>query len=289
MSIQSIRFCKGARRNDKKRDDAIPLPAGVTECRNISYSGHGQWGCLDVYFPRGTKDLLPTIVSVHGGGYVYGDKETYRRYCMDLASRGFSVVNFNYRLAPKWKFPAQLEDTNAVMQWIGENAPVYHIDTERLFLVGDSAGAHMACQYATIATDPEYAALFGFDVPAIPIRAVGLNCGYYDSSKMAQGKRAGIAKDFLGKLSPEDPRLDILGHITERFPPAHITTGCHDFLRDCAKPMHELLSSKGIQSQWKCYGRQGSPLIGHVFHLNILLPEAVRCNDDQCAFFRSHL
>ena len=73
-------FNIGAARSDKKRDAAIPLPEGVTECRNISYGPYGNESLLDVYYPEGATDTLPTIVSIHGGGYVYGSKEIYRRF-----------------------------------------------------------------------------------------------------------------------------------------------------------------------------------------------------------------
>ena len=290
MSYHSFMLRLSAGRNDRKRDRDIPLPEGVTECRNIAYGDHGKWSRLDVCYPNGTKAPLPTIVSIHGGGYVYGTKEVYRRYCMDLARRGFSVVNFNYRLAPESKFPAPLEDTNSVIEWVCRNAETYHLDPNRLFIVGDSAGAQIASQYAAIATNPDYAAHFDFTVPDITIKAVGLNCGVYNASEMAAGERRSIAKDYLGKhIQADDPRLQVLENIKDQFPPAHITTACHDFLRDHAKPMARFLAAKGINTALKCYGRDSDKRIGHVFHVNISLPEAAQCNDDQCAFFRSLL
>ena len=55
---------------------------------------------LDVYRPKlNIKGKLPVIMSVHGGGWVYGDKDVYQWYCMNLAQRGFAVVNYSYRLA----------------------------------------------------------------------------------------------------------------------------------------------------------------------------------------------
>lgn len=290
MSYQSFLMRLNAGYNDRKRDRSIPLPVGITECRNIAYGKHRKWNRLDVYYPDNTTSPLPTIVSVHGGGYVYGTKEVYRRYCMDLARRGFSVVNFNYRLAPEWKFPTPLTDTNAVMEWVCRNADTYHLDPKRLFIVGDSAGAQLTSQYTVIATNPNYARLFDFTVPDIAIRAVGLNCGMYHTSELVAGPLIPIMKDYLGKhFSPDDPRLAVLEHITPQFPPAHITTACHDFLRDCAKPMSEFLNSKNIQTALNCYGSEDNPAIGHVFHVNIALPEAMECNDAQCAFFHSNL
>lgn len=290
MSYQSLIFRLSAGRTDRRRDRDIPLPEGVIECRNIPYSIYGKWSRLDVYYPRSAKGCLPTIVSIHGGGYVYGSKEVYRRYCMDLARRGFSVVNFNYRLAPKWRFPTPLEDTNAVMDWICKNSETYHLDPQWIFIVGDSAGAQITSQYAAIATNRDYAALFPFTVPNIRIRALGLNCGMYDAATLSAGKRSGITKDYLGtQIANDDPRLRVLQNITDRFPPAHITTACHDFLRDCAQPMYDFLTAKGIHAQLTCYGTEADEAVGHVFHVDIRLPEATRCNDEQCAFFRSCL
>ena len=290
MSFTSIMFNINASRSDRKRDSLIPLPLGITECRNIRYGSHGKWNLLDVYYPNGTTNPLPTIVSIHGGGYVYGTKEIYRRYGMDMARRGFAFVNFNYRLAPKWKFPTPLWDTNAVMDWICKNADRYHLDPNRIILVGDSAGAQLASQYAAIATNPEYAATFNMTVPAITIRALGLNCGLYDMEENVRAPRRGIHLDYLGKdLDPEDPRFRIGEAVGSHYPPAYITTACHDFLRGNAEPMYEFLSSKGVKAAWKCYGSENDKTIGHVFHVNIPLPEAIRCNDDSAAFFREVL
>ena len=290
MSLQSVLMNLTASANDRKRDSLILLPLGVTECRNISYESHGKWSLLDVYYPENTAEPLPTIVSIHGGGYVYGTKEIYRRYGMDMARRGFAFVNFNYRLAPRWKFPAPLWDTNAVMNWICANAIRYHLDPQRIILIGDSAGAQLASQYAAIVTNPVYAAKFHMAVPPITIRALGLNCGMYDPAEFLQGRRRGIILDYLGRdISSDDPRLDVLGAIDCRYPPSFIATACHDFLRKHAQPMQEFLISRGLRSAWKCYGSQEDTSVGHVFHISIAHPEAIRCNDDSAAFFRDCL
>lgn len=289
MSLYGHLFRYHAARSDRKRDAAIPLPADITECRNISYGPYGSNSLLDVYYPDGTAAPLPTIVSVHGGGYVYGTKEIYRRYGMDMARRGFAFVNFNYRLAPKWKFPTPLADTNAVMQWVVQNAQRYHLDPDRIFLVGDSAGAQLASQYAAIITNPAYASLFSLHLPPVHIRALGLNCGVYDLAAQAALPRKDITLDYLGKSLPaDDPRLQVLAAVTDKYPPTFITTACHDFLRENAEPMCRLLQEKGVEAQWRCYGTEGDKTVGHVFHVNIALPDAVQCNDDTAEFFRKY-
>ena len=141
-------------------------------------------------------------------------------------------------------------------------------------------------------TNPDYMALFGLQRPIdrIHIKAVGLNCGVYDMKTMAARERKDLQLDYLGKkLSCDDPRFAVLENITSDFPPAHITTACHDFLRECAQPMRDHLQGKGIEAICRCYGTEEAKHIGHVFHVNILLDEAIRCNDEQCAFFRDHM
>ena len=290
MSLQSIMFHINASKSDKRRDAAIPLPEGVTEFRDIAYGHHGHWNLLDVYIPAGTAEPLPTIVSIHGGGYVYGSKEIYRRYGMDLAKRGFAFVNFNYRLAPKWKFPTPLHDTNAVLHWVCKNAKRYHLDPARIILLGDSAGAQLTSQYAAMHTNPAYAPLFQMQMAPVTIRCVGLFCGMYDMAARGSAQRKGLALDYLGKeLSPNDPRFAVLENITGDFPPAFIATACHDFLRPCAEPMYNFLMEKGVPAQCRCYGTEAQKEIAHVFHVNIVLPEAKQCNDDAALFFAKYV
>lgn len=150
---------------DNKRDAGLKTPENIVRYDDIIYGTESKWQKLDVYRQKDATGKLPVIVSVHGGGWVYGDKERYQFYCMDLAERGFAVVNFSYRLAPEYKFPASLEDTNSVFTWVLENAETYRLDTEKLFAVGDSAGAHILSLYLDICTNPDYAANYKFHIP----------------------------------------------------------------------------------------------------------------------------
>lgn len=288
MSLQSILFNINASISDYKRDRYIPLPSGISQCRNIVYATHGHHQYkLDVYFPDGTKTRLPTIVSIHGGGYVYGKKEIYRHYGMDMARRGFCFVNFNYRLAPRHRFPAPLEDTNAVLDWICANTEKYPLDPENIILVGDSAGAQIASQYAAIWSNRDYAAHFSFRVPPVQIRALGLNCGLYDLSSFMGKRPTGLARDYLGPRPDwDDPRLKVLEAIGEGYPPSYLASSHHDFLLPNMEPMCRYLLSRNVRCAAKCYGTKEANYVGHVFHVNISLPEADQCNDDECAYFR---
>ncbi|MGM9590091.1 MAG: hypothetical protein ACI3V0_07980 [Faecousia sp.] len=62
-----------------------------------------------------------------------------------------------------------------------------------------------------------------------------------------------------------------------------------DKKRDAAKPMYDFLCAKGLEAEYHCYGTEEASHVGHVFHVNIALPEAQQCNRDAVAFFKKHL
>ena len=162
MSISSIMLRIAFKHSDDKRDKGLTTPENILRFDNIRYGQDPKWNILDVYRPKSVDGPLPVIVSVHGGGWVYGDKDRYQYYCMSLAQQGFAVVNFSYRLAPRHKFPASLEDTNSVFHWVLYNTDKYGFDPSRIFAVGDSAGAHNLALYSCICTNPDFAKEFPF-------------------------------------------------------------------------------------------------------------------------------
>ena len=270
--------------NDKKRDAGLTEPEDVCKVRDLAY-GSDPEQVLDIYYPAGTKSALPTIVSVHGGGYVYGSKDLYRFYCMSLAQRGFTVVNFSYRLAPKTRFPEQLHDINSAVRFACGNANEYFIDLGNVFFVGDSAGAQMASQYLTAVTNPSYADLLGLEIPAFRVRACALNCGFYNPDAR-QDKM--LMKCYLEKPSQvNSEEMDVESHITSEFPPAFVMTSNGDFLRERAEPFVKILTAKGVEAELRVYSPKDKEL-GHVFHCNMKEPYAKICNDDECAFFTAH-
>lgn len=296
MSLSGFLFGMMAGKSDKKRDASLAFPEEVEAIRNINYAkNHDIYNNLDVYFPKGTSGELPVIVSYHGGGYVYGTKEIYQYYGAYLASKGFVFVNFNYHLAPKYKYPTQLTEANMVFQWIVENGEKYHMDTNNVFVVGDSAGAQMISQYMAIYSNKEYASLFPFEVPkGFCIRAAGLNCGLYSlpagSTENLDRFTRDLMKDYMGKNIEKYAAMnDVLGNITSDYPPCYIMTAEYDFLKNNAKPMCDFLHSRGVEAQWKCYGTPEQNYMAHVCHVNMNLEEAKEINDDEVEFFLSKM
>ena len=289
MSLQSAYFCTFCAISDAVRDRGLKTPADIRRINNIPYGPEVAWNTLDVYRPKAAEGKLPVIVSIHGGGYVYGSTKQYQFYCMNLAQRGFAVVSFNYRLAPEYKIPAPLEDTNQVMWWIREKAGLYGFDTERIVLVGDSAGAQIASQYAAICTNPKYAEVMGIFPPSVRICALGLNCGMYDLKEQALNEEMnGLKKsDYFGTAPQQfGEKLNVLDYITSAYPPAYLLSSGGDFLREKCEPMAEFLRRKGVPCEYKIYGDENT---GHVFHLNMRSELAGQANDDEIRFIEGYL
>ncbi len=273
---------------DRKRDADKRPPEDVERFCDIPYGTDTVWQLLDVYRPKCKKgEKLPVIVSIHGGGWVYGSKAIYQFYGMSLAQRGFAMVNFTYRLAPEYKFPAALEDTNLVMEWIKEHQEEYGLDPSKVFAVGDSAGGNYLGLYAAFLTNPAYAEKFDFKAPeGLKLLGCGLNCGFYDALTEPENALFKELLDPMGKYTVRD--LDVLTKITPAFPPSFVMSANGDFLKVQVEPICEVLRKNGVRVESKIYGSDEETLY-HVFHVDVAKDAAGVCNDDECGFFRSLL
>lgn len=288
MSATSDMVRESFKKSDDVRDAGLTTPENVERYDDIVYGEYAEWQLLDVYRPKEAEGKkLPVIVSVHGGGWVYGDKERYQYYCMSLAQHGFAVVNFTYRLAPEFKFPAALEDANLVIHWIFAHAQQYGFDTEHIFGVGDSAGAHQLALYAAVCTNQEYAKNFSFKVPDgfVPT-AIALNCGAYKINLSEKDLTTSLMDDYLthGGTEEELEMICVVNHITEKYPPVYYMTCTGDFLATQAPILEEKLMEKKIPHEFHFYGDAQHEL-GHVFHCNMKMEEAKKCNKDECDYF----
>lgn len=292
MSETSDMIRREFKKSDDIRDAGLITPADVARFDDIIYGQEAKWQVLDVYRPKAEEGKkLPVIVSVHGGGWVYGDKERYQYYCMNLAQRGFAVVNFTYRLAPEYKFPSSLEDTNLVFTWIMQNAGEYGFDTKHIFAVGDSAGAHILGLYTAICTNTKYAEEYRFKVPEgfVP-KAVALNCGKYEISlegEFTDEQTKLLMADYLPEQGSKKERelINVTSHVTENYPPVFVMTATGDFLKEQAPVMAAKLSSCNVPFIYRLYGDSEHKL-GHVFHCDVRSEDARICNNEECDFFK---
>ena len=112
---------------------------------NITYLTANNWDAkLDVYTPREAAGPLPTLIYIHGGGWVRGTKESNVLRLLPYLEMGWAVVNVEYRLGPVSLAPAAVEDCRCALRWIIRNAEEYNFDISRLVVSGNSAGGHLS-------------------------------------------------------------------------------------------------------------------------------------------------
>ena len=220
---------------------------------------------------------------------VYGDKDLYQWYCMSLAQRGFAVVNYSYRLAPEYQYPSSFDDTSKVAEWIIQHASTYGFDINNIFGVGDSAGAHMLALFSVALTNPEYKVPYSLP-KKFQFSAIALNCGIYELVSDSLGDTQKIMDDYLPEHGSKEELFQIspVNFITSKFPSCFIMTCPGDFLFQAPEVLISKLKMNKVPFLYRVYGDTQNPLT-HVFHCNMNLPEAKKCNDDECAFFQSFI
>lgn len=272
---------------DAERDKNNVIPSDIIRFDNIRYDDKDEhWNLLDVYRPKNESGKLPVILSIHGGGWVYGDKDVYQWYCMNLAQRGFAVVNYSYRLSPEYQYPASFEDTTTVCNWIINNQDKYGFDINRIYGVGDSAGGHMLSLFAAALTNIDYKVPYKLPKD-FQFKAIALNCGVYLMEKGLIGDTEKLMEDFLPNKGTDSEYKEIssIYHINKNYPPCFVMTCNDDFLKDQPSKLIPILEKNDIPFIYRRYGDKNNKL-GHVFHCNIQLNDAKLCNDEECAFFK---
>ena len=145
-----------AQKNDDVLNDCPKkdLSDKVSVTQNILYGNDKNNNVFDFCYPKNTDKKLPTIIVLHGGGYVGGKKENTFQYAKQLASRGFCVLNLEYCRCDgldKKHFIDQVTDFYDFFDYIKHNKEICEkIDFDNLFLSGDSAGGHLAQIVASI-------------------------------------------------------------------------------------------------------------------------------------------
>jgi len=103
---------------------------------------------LNTFVPRGDGPF-PAVLVVHGGAWRAGSRTQLTMYAKSLARRGFACFSIDYRLAPRHKSPAQIEDCRDAVRWIRQHAGEYRVDPGRIGAIGYSAGGHLVSLLAT--------------------------------------------------------------------------------------------------------------------------------------------
>jgi acetyl esterase len=248
--------------------DAHPKRHGMVVHKDIAYTktdkAHHK---LDVYVPTRPKRPLPVVMYVHGGGFTMLSKETHRVMAMAIARAGYLVFNINYRLGPKHRYPAPLEDACHALRWVHDNCAKYGGDPERLALAGESAGGNLVTALAVCCSwrRPEAFARELFDAN-VRLRAVVATYGFLDlghtreylanpkMTKWVKSLLLDAARSYLGKDidralkdAPLASPLRIIeaGKPDRPLPPFIASVGTRDPLIRCSKRLKAALDALG--------------------------------------------
>ena len=186
---------------------------------------------LDIYRPV-SVGRHPSVVQIYGGAWQRGAPGDDARFATYLAARGFVVFAIDYRHAPRWQWPAQIEDVRAALGWIRDHGGAYDADVSRLALIGRSAGAHLAM---VAAYEPGAR-------PGMPAMAIQAVVSYYGPVDLADGHRnppspdpldvRSIEEAFLGGTPDQVPDryrdASPITYVSGRLPPSLLIYGSRD-------------------------------------------------------------
>lgn len=224
------------------RQRLFPLPIWdrrVEVIRNIVYRRvDGVKLRLDVYRPRVRPGPCPVVLHVHGGAWMIGSKDDQGKpLAYRLAAHGWVVVSANYRLSPRFAWPAHIVDVKAAIRWIREHGAEYGADPDFLAITGGSAGGHLSALAALTPGDPEYQP--GFEGADTTVQACVPFYGVYDftdrrgiwrRSLLRRMLERQIVKKRYSEAPEEFDRASPMSRVREDAPPFFVVHGTRDTL-----------------------------------------------------------
>ena len=218
--------------------------------RTLTYCNAQQ---LDLYAPHSTSTgPLPLVIYVHGGGFTSGDKSDLSPVFLDaITTAGYAVASLNYRMAPAWHFPAQIQDVKCAIRFLRAKAARYHLDGGRFFAFGTSVGGQLVALAAL--TGPHST----FDVGAYRSEPSGLTAvvdmfGPANLTESASGFTSSGIQDAFGRDNHRDLVLASPVHyVIPNAPPILLVQGTEDtkVLKSQALELYKDLKVAGDHTQ----------------------------------------
>ena len=185
-----------------------PVPKGTQVVENVAYAPGIGADLLNLYVPKSDRPD-PLVIWIHGGGWQIGNGWRGHSPAMRLLAHGYAVANIDYRLTGQARFPAQIQDCRAAVRWLRSHAGIYHIDSQRVGIWGESAGGHLA---ALLGTSGDSSQLEANEAPAPNVSArVQAVCDWYGPTDFLQIVTDKAAKDNPSLDAPGSPLGDLLG------------------------------------------------------------------------------
>jgi acetyl esterase/lipase len=209
---------------------------------------------LDVIYAKDKAKPRPTLIYIHGGGWIGGTKEGASLLVLPYLARGFNVVNVEYRLASTALAPAAVEDCRCALRWVYANAKTYGFDLDRLVVSGHSAGGHLSLTTGMLSLadgfDNEC-----FEAKEVKVAAIVNFFGITDVLDVLEGpNRKFYAPRWFGALADQRElarKLSPINHVHKETPPIITIHGDKDELVPYTEAvrLHEALNRAGTPNQ----------------------------------------
>ena len=142
-------------------------------------TGGGRELHAEILRPKETpKEPMPAVLLIHGGGWAGGSHLGY--YAPWLVEKGYFTAAIEYRLSGDAKWPAQIEDCKLAVRWLRANAAKFHVNPDRIGVMGHSAGGHLVACLGTLGDVKELEGKGGYDGVSSRVQAVVDQCGPAD-------------------------------------------------------------------------------------------------------------
>lgn len=212
----------------------IPLPEGVVETKDIEYGKGGDVSLkLDLYSVKDLAKPAPGLIFIHGGGWEAGQPEDYKYYTVRFAKRGYVVASIAYRLSDVAPFPAAVQDAKCAVRWMRANAENLNVDSNRIAVIGGSAGGYLSLMVGYTAGMPEFEGDGGWNDVSSAVQVVVDLYGPTDLT-VPEARGVNVVEKFLGKKWDEDPDLyakaSPITHVKAGVPPTLVFQGTIDTL-----------------------------------------------------------
>ena len=249
------------------RHGNVPLPKGLGKESDVRYeTGGGRFLMTDIIFPKEVPTSAPILVTIHGGALLFGDRKLNLPFRIKMAGLGYLVYSLDYRLINETDFFGAISDICCGLQYVKETAANHNGDPDRIYLMGESAGALLALYAAAMTGSETVREQIGVSCPDIKISGLIFSSGMLYTTrpdyiaavykKDLYGQRR-KDKEFMKYMNPEHPE------VVNSLPAICLTTGRGDFLRKTTLRYAKALEKAGHPSLLLDY--DGAGKLPHAF------------------------
>ena len=255
--------------------------------QNLSIDTPSGTVALRLYKPQ-TGAPLPVLVYLHGGGYILGNLDTHDRICRLLAvDSGWAVLAVDYALAPGRQFPVQPDQVFAALRYVATHGDTLGVDSRRIAIGGDSAGAHLsltATLDARLAGGPAVCGqLLFYGAFGLKDSASRRLYGWADLDGLDEKDATRYRDHYVADPADRDhPRVNLLKSDMAGLPPTFIGAVAYDPLRDDSLVLAEFMQERGVAHRLVVY----EGVLHGFLHYSAVEPKALQAIADGAAFLK---